>query len=369
MPDSVLRQPRASIRVAGEAVTGWTEAEVSNNIFHDADGFSVTFAVSQLPPNRGAGWFSQQTAIEIEIFANANPSDPANYSGSDADRLILGQVDDIDYDSVGTKLTVSGRDFTAKLIDTKSSEHFLNQTASQVAATLAGRHGLTPVVTATGARVGDYFKSDHSDLTQQQSEWELLTRLAEYEDFAVYVKGRELHFEAKPSGGAKTYPVQWHPPTNASAAPQAAAVGLKFSRSLTIVKGLKVEVRSWNGKQKKAIVGAWPKTAQHTRPGTSGSSAADEQVYRYTIAGLTPDQALKRAQSIYQQLASHAMKLDAELPGDAVLDCTMGIAISGTGTAWDQTYYPTEVKRTISAEDGFTMTVTAKNISPELETQ
>lgn len=365
MPDA--RQPRARVRLGGEDVPGWTSWEVENNVFRAADTFRVEFAIAGLPPTKGPDWMAAQTAIEVEIFASPNPADPAAYAPADTDRVILGAVDDLEFDPVARTVTLTGRDLTALLIDTKTSEHFTNQTASQIATTLAARHGLTPVVTATKTTVGAYYKNDHTDLSQQQAEWELLSRLADYEDFLVYVRGRELHFEPRPDPTSKTYPVKWTPPDSTTLYPRADLIDLRFSRSLTIVKGLKVEVRSWNAKAKKAFNVTWPKGATASRPGTTGVNADSAQVYHYVIGGLTKDQALARAQAIYKQIASHAMKVTASLPADNVLDCTFALDVTGTGTGWDQTYFPVSVKRTMSRDAGYRMDVEAKNISPELD--
>lgn len=365
MPDA--RQPRARVCLGGEDVPGWTSWEVENNVFRAADTFRVDFAIAGLPAAKGVDWMSAQTAIELEIFAHPNPQDPTAYAPADADRVILGAVDDIDFNPVARTVTLTGRDLTARLIDTKTSEHFTNQTASQIAATLAARHGLTPVVTATTAKVGTYYTNDHTDLSQQQSEWELLCRLADYEDFLVYVRGRELHFEPRPDPTTKRYPVKWQPPGAGTIYPQADLIDLDFTRSLTIVKGLKVEVRTWNAKAKKAFNVTWPKGATASRPGTTGINADSAQVYRYVIGGLTRDQALARAQKIYAQIASHAMKVTTRLPADNVLDCTFALDVTGTGTGWDQVYFPVSVKRSMSFGEGYLMVVEAKNISPELD--
>lgn len=355
------------MRLAGEAIRGWFSAETDSNSFRSADTFNVTFAVSDLPFDRNETWFSQQKSVECEIFATADAGDADPWRPLSDDRLILGAVDDITFDPVARTLAISGRDLTAKLIDTKTSEHFANKTASEIASILAARHGLTPVVQATKTKVGELYKDNHTDLTQEQSEWELLSRLADVEDYRVYVTGRELHFEPRDTSNAPIYDIIWQAPGNEHAFPVSNTVGLRFTRSLTIVKGLKVEIRTWNAKHKRAYTVGWPRASVAQKPGSTGPSKADETVYRYTIAGLTPDEAIKRAKSIYEQIAANAMEVTADLPGDGVITIGSGLRVSGTGTAWDQTYFPTSIKRSMSVDEGYRMTITAKNLSPELE--
>ena len=94
---------------------------------------------------------------------------------------------------------IDGRDLTARLLDARTQETFSNQTASQIAETLAARHGLTPNVTATQTLAGRYYAADHDRLTLGQfsratTEWDLLTFLAAREGFEAYVSGQTLTF-------------------------------------------------------------------------------------------------------------------------------------------------------------------------------
>ncbi|HEX7854432.1 MAG TPA: hypothetical protein VF503_12125 [Sphingobium sp.] len=359
----VARTPRGAVKLNGSVVAGWVSWEVDNNAYRAADSFRISFAVGALPTGFGPEWFASQTTIEVEIAANEAPNDPGAYQPTSADLLLVGAVDDIEFDPVEGEIELTGRDLTAKFIDTKTSEHFANQTASQIATTLAARHGLTPVVTATTTKAGAYYELDHVSTTQQQSEWELLSWLALVEDFDVFVRGRELHFQPKKESPDR-YIVLWQPPTDERASPVANTTTLNFSRALTIAKGVSVEVHSWNAKQKKAFTSVWPKQTKATKPGQTGE---ENQVYKYTIAGLTQDQALARAQSIYKQIVAHMMKLSANLPGDRLLDCSKTVEVRGTGTGWDQVYYPDSVRRSMSMTEGYRMSLTGKNVGADFE--
>ncbi len=357
------RQPRGAVKLNGNFVA-WTEWQIENNVFRAADTFSVHIPSKGLSAPYDAAWLTSQTGLTVEIFANAAPSDPANYVPAAADRLIYGQTDDITFDPVQGVIELTGRDFTAKLIDTKTSENHQNQTSSAVATLLATREGLKPVVTATTTIIGTYYTQDHTDINQQQSEWELLTKLADFEGFDVFVSGDELHFQPKPTGSGSRYALVWTPPTDDTAHPNLNATTINLSRSLTIAKGVTVTVRSWNAKQKKAFTATWPRSAKPVRP---GQSDAKNLAYNFTVPGLTQDQASLRAQRLYNQIVAHMVKMSADLPGDGILDCTKTIDIRGTGTTFDQVYYPDSVKRSMSLSEGYRMSVTAKNISSEIE--
>lgn len=362
---STVRYPRAAVRLNGVLIAGWESWEVDNNAFRAADTFSVTFAVGALSSDHGVKWFGDQSGIECEIFANELPDDPENYQPAAKDRLILGQVDDLDYNPLSGTITITGRDYTAWFIDTKTNEGYLNKTASQIATLLATRKGLKAVVTPTKTLAGTYYKQNHISLTQERSEWDILAELAQFEDYDVFVVGKELHFQPKPADNGDRYVIAWTPPTDNFASPDANVTNLDFSRSLTIAKGVVVRVTSWNGSMKKRFTAVWPVNARSTKPGQSG--AASPIVYERRLAGKTQDECLQYAQKFYRAVTQHMMKLSADLPGDNLLTCANIVQVRGTGSAWDQDFYPDSVKRSMSVDEGYRMSLTAKNVSPDFE--
>lgn len=360
----VARQPRGAVKLNGTNIDGWESWEVENNSFRSADTFSVTLAANALPATLDPVEISTATAISVAIFANEAPSDPDRYAPAAADNLIYGMVDDVEFDPVAGTVHLTGRDLTAALIDTRTAENHQNSTSSQVATLLAGRHGLTPVVTSTSTTIGQFYEIDHTDINQEESEWDLLCKLANFEGFDVFVKGHELHFQPKPADDGSRYTIVYTSPSDDVAGPETNTTTLQFSRSLTIAKGVTVEVRSWNSKQKKAFTVAWPKNTKPTKPGQATNATL---TYHNSIPGLTQDQALVRAKAIYDQVVSHLMKMTADLPGDRLLTCETIVQVRGTSTAWDATYYPDSVKRSMSIGEGYRMSLSAKTISQDLE--
>ncbi len=102
-------------------------------------------------------------------------------------------------DVLNRTVEIDGRDLTARLLDARTQETFSNQTASEIAETLAARHGLTADVTATTTLAGRYYATEHDRITLGQfsratTEWDLLTFLAAREGFEAYVAGQTLTF-------------------------------------------------------------------------------------------------------------------------------------------------------------------------------
>jgi phage protein D len=362
---SASRNPRGAVRLNGAVVTGWESWDVDNNAFRAADTFSVVFALHGLPAAFGPPWFGVQKEIDCEIFANEAPDDPDNYKPVLADRLIYGQVDDMTYDPVATTITLTGRDLTARFIDNKVNVNNLNQTSSHIATQFASNHGLSPVVTATTTKIGTVYNQNASSLKQDRSEWDILSELATFEDFDVFVIGQELHFQPKPKDSGDRYAILWQPPTTDFASPNANTTVLHFERSLTIAKGVSVTVKSWNANAKKTFTASYPKSAPPAKVGASGST--DPLKYLFTTPGKTQDWCQQTAMQKFKEITAHMVKLSADLPGDAQLDCTKIVQVRGTGTAWDQNYFPDSVKRSMSDGDGYRMALTGNNISADVE--
>jgi len=354
------RAPRALVRINGQ-VLPWTEWEVNNNGYYQADTFHVTLALYALPASYDWTWFSSQTAFKVEVLAGF-PADPERFAADELDLIILGTADDMAVDPAAGTIGLSGRDLTSLFVDSKTSQKWPNQRSSDIATALAKKHGLTPKVTKTSKKVGTYYTMDHVHVQADQSEWDLLTYLAQKEGFSVYVKGRDLHFEPATSPSSDPYVLEWTPPTGHDGARYFNGMRLGLSRNLTLAKDIVVKVHSWSALQMTGFTKT--ATASHTaKTKLSGlpQPVGNAQVYSYTIPGLTPEQALDKAQSLLKELSAHELRLEATLPGDNLLTPRTMLQLKGTGTDFDQRYYVNQVLRHMDLEDGYTMQVSAKN--------
>ncbi|WP_028534225.1 phage late control D family protein [Paludibacterium yongneupense] len=349
----------------GDVEMPFVSFDVDENAFNSADTFSVTFATSGLPAGYGLAWWSTQTKITVELYATIVTAD-----GPDDKRLILGDVDSWQFHPARFEVTAVGRDYTARFIESKVlGDSFKNLTSSQIATTLAARHGLSAVVKPTKGLFGTFSQIDTTHLQGEQTEWDLLTYLAAYENYQVYVDGTTLHFVPAITDAAKSdqYVIRWQPP-GALPYPQAnVSDDLLFERALTITKGVIVEVHSWQmmRKRQKQIVASYPKTSAK---GTAvGGSTAKSQVYRIIRNGLTQEQATKLAEATYKKIVAHEMKVSGSTAGDNLLSSRTMVRIEGTGTVFDQLYFCDSIKRSMSFDGGYSMTFTAKNHSPAME--
>ena len=362
-------------------------AEVTNASHFVADSFRVTLSSTAQPITSNAAYWSTGAYDQIGVSIG--------FENEAALQLITGQVDDIDYDLTNRTIILSGRDLSAALFDSRTSEKFQNLTASQIAQTLALRHGLDSEVQQTATQAGTYYNIDHTVLTQEQTEWDLLVFLAEQEGFDVWVSGTKLYFlptlqapaivppgslpwlnqpsppagqtpplpwqvpatKSQPGQNLDTYVIKWNQPPTGS--PDSNATSIQLHRSETLAKDIEVHVLSFNQKGQESVFGvAKAFGAKSVRKGKA-------QLYTFRRPNLTRDQAQKLAQSYLADLTRHEMTLSASLPGDNVLSTRTLVQLVGTGTAWDQLYYPDSVTRRISFSEGYRMEVRAKNHSTQ----
>ncbi len=348
------RQPQFKVAVGTNDLAGLVSCEVDQNSHYQADTFHATIAL-----NAPGGFTSDQwggdelTGKVFAVSARLNPTDAWV-------QLITGEADKVSVDVINGTVTVEGRDLTSRFIEAKTQETFLNKTASEVAAELASRHGMTAAGPATTTLVSRYYQQDHDKVTHEQfsktsTEWDLLSFLAQQEGYDLFVVGTVLHFQP-PETNAQTYTVTWNQQNRT-----ADVISLSLDRSLTLAKDVAVVVRSWNSRQGRGFT--------KTSGKGSGMSVQSGKVQRYvyTRPNLTEDQAQKLADSLREQITRHERNIALELPVELSATPRDMIALSGCGGTWDMAYYIASIHRSFN-EDGTSEHVAAKNHSPASET-
>ena len=333
---SSVRAPRLDVLLNGIALAGVIDAEVSSIGHYAADRFRLRVALSA---NAASIW--AQTSIAIELRFSL---------GSSWVSLVQGNVDRLDVDPIRHEVELEGRDLTASLIEARTQEAFVNQTSSEIATLLAGRHGLTANVTTTTTPVGRYYQSEHSSITLGQfaratTEWDLLIYLAQREGFQVWVRGSTLYFN----------PVSIGATIGLSISPSD-CIDLRLSRALTLARDIEVVVKSWNSRQKQAFT----ETARQSSASANGQPAL---TYVYVMPNLTPADALNRAQQILAELSQHERNVSITMPGELTLLPRASVTLINTGTDFDGTYEIASVTRRLDERSGFTQTVRARTLA------
>jgi hypothetical protein len=299
---------------------------VYNN--YRAGQFWVEIATKDTDALSMAWWAAdEQSAIELEVFYC--------FEGQTSwQSMIVGDVDNIDYDLRGNTVSVTGRDLTGRLIDAKTADIYANLTSSEIITMLCNSLGkdangqpiLTPVVTPTTNVVGQYYAYDHvrialGGFSRAITKWDLATYLAQNENFDLFVEGRSLYFQPKAQPTSPPYVVQW---SRYGGMPWANVVSANPRRSLTIAKGVSVTVKSWNSGSAKRVVE------------TAGTANDQGQTYVLYRPNLTIAQASQLAQQTLATITKHEKALEIDMPGELNLTPRMLLQLGGTGTAFDR---------------------------------
>ncbi len=322
------RLPQVWITANGFTVGNVMNVHVQSNSFLGADRFRVSVVFD---PTSYNVWEVDEIDVIINVCVD-----------SVWQELIRGPVDKVEVDLGTTLLHVDGRDMTARLIEAQTQETFENQTASEVANTLASRRGLTPNVTPTTTLIGRNYGGDHARVTLNQyssmtTEWDLLTKLAYTEGFDVWVDGQVLNF-APPLAAASPVVVR---PTDCQS--------IRLDRALALSAGLNVTVKSWDCRAHASV---------SQIAGTGGDDSG--QSFVLVKPNLTAWDAAQLAQRVYDQMSQNARVVTIEWPGEVDIKPRQGLQLTETNTDFDGQYVVTSIERALSFDRGFTETVQAR---------
>lgn len=353
------RQPRLKMTVAGQTVPGCLALSVHNNVFFAADAFQADLSISALPPELAAAYWSGTQSIAVAFFVGFKNT---GSSGITFENLIEGMVDEVEIDLVRQIIHIAGRDLSSVFLETKTAEKFPNRTSSDIVGALAARHGFETQLTKTATPVGRYYEIEHARLNREQSEWDLLTFLAQEEGFDLFVRGRTLFFAPPASESATPYVLAYRPVGQGPGqAPLAHATAIRMRRNLLLARDVRVTVRSWHQQHEASFA------VTGTATSANCNSGGVAQNYSYTVANRDHAGAMKFAKARLNDITRFERMIEIEMPGElpSVLDPRIPIRLQGTATGFDQIYLPDSVERRLSFEGGFQMSVRAKNHSPQ----
>jgi len=298
------------------------------------DTFRAETAFDAVPG--GVGFFVAATNIDAQIIVNGT-------------KIFDGVVDHSDYDWTNRVVTVTGRDKASALVDKTTSQKFLNKQPDEIVQAMASAHGISADVDSPGGKAGTQFTADLAKITHRGSEWSAVNELAELFGMTAYMTVGTLYFKNVPES-LPVYQITYTPPTPGPAT--ANAVILKTSRNHILGRPIKTNVHSHNHKKKTVLT--------HT---ISQAGSGEPLVYNHvTRPGLTQDQVQRIATKKHADVVAHELSLDGlEIPGDETLNARFMVALSGTGTAFDQQYAVSDVEHVGSSSEGYVTKITCKN--------
>lgn len=325
-----VRQPTAYLNAGG--LIPLLSVSVTQSKTKKGDTFRAETAFDALP--MGVGYFVSATNIDAQITINGA-------------QVFDGVIDHSDYDWTARKISFTGRDKGSALMDTTTSQKFLNNHPTEIVQNFASQHGLGVVMDAPGGLAGKQYTTDLAKLTHRGSQWTVVNELADLFGMVTYITGGKLYFKNYPES-LPPYPIVYTPPDPAIASSN--AIVLKTSRNHILGRPVTTNVRSRNHKKKTLV------TSTQTQGG-----GGEPLVYNHVIPGLTQDQADRIAKKKQDETTAHELTLTGlDIPGDESLTPLFEIQLSGTGTAFDNSYEITTVDHVVSYGGGYRSTINCK---------
>jgi hypothetical protein len=343
---SETRGPRCRLTIAGNKVFP-TEVSVHQSIHQSADTF---YAELPLLPDIGLDevFWADTAPIPISIDGT-NDAASAAYTN-----LLVGAIDVPEVLLHQRVVKIKGRDNTAALAETKTTQLFTGQTDSEIIQGLAAQVGMTVKFNSTPAKAGldldvDYFQ----ELSDQDSVWNVIVSLARKAGCIAFVKGMTVFvqpIDAAPPNG--NFTITYRRPVPGSPA-QSNVPMLTCLRNLQLAKETTVMLQSAQHQQGNDITSKF-----NSKP---KNASADRLIYTHRAANLTKPAQDKIALSHLKETLSHEREVHAEnLPGNvSVVAGLMGLTLKGTGTAFDQDYILADVSHRFSNESGYQMDMSA----------
>lgn len=341
--ESESRSPVAQVLVDGTPLTGLYELEVESNGYHDADTFSAALILSDLPREYGIAYWAKTAGARVEVKLGANT----------LKSIFVGQVDDVRIDPIENTLSIGGRDLSSNLIETVTEDKHPNLKSHKLAEKYAAEHGLKVVAPASTSLVGTHYGDDQSMLLSSRSEWDVLSFIAQQEGRLLFVERDTLYFVPSDQSPANTFILRFD---GSLGAPITDVETVRFSRALTVANDVTVKVRSWHAEDKKA----YTKTATAVKK-DGRNKKGKAHTYSVVVPNLTPDQAQQRAKSLLGDITHSEVTLDFTGPAYDNVTIRTQIRVEGTGTGFDQVYWPDTITRRWSWDDGYKWDVSAKN--------
>jgi phage protein D/phage baseplate assembly protein gpV len=247
---------------------------------------------------------------------------------------------------------VRGYDPSHRLQRGTTTETHLDVTYGDIAAKIAGRHGLEK---------GDGGRSSvvHEAVVQwNMTDWEFLRMLAtETGDEVVVVDGR-LHLRE---------------PSDSSSGPDKGDLGSENARQLVAGGNLlrlratvsgaeqveEVQVRGWDYKTKEPVE-ATARAGEQSLSAAAGSGAADlasklggGALVKLDLPVDSDEVAREAAESLVEQLGSAATELDGVVFGNAELRAGVTVSVANVGAPFDGQYALTSCRHTYDSTNGY----------------
>jgi phage protein D len=249
------------------------------------------------------------------------------------------------------QINVSGYDLSYPMTKGKRSDNWTDQTDTDVVKLIASRYGLDTKTEDTKVKQP---KTEQS----QESDFQLLEKLAERNGFEMYVYDKTLYFQAPKNNVPAIVTLEW-------------GKGLvSFAPEINISEQIsKVEVRGWDVQKKTEILGVAksgdePGREVGRRSGAEYVKAVvkddDAASLKIRLPVFSKQEAEQRAKAILKKRAEMLVQGSGESIGLPEIMADTNVELKGLGRMFSKTYYVDQSTHTISTS-GYKTTFKVKD--------
>lgn len=271
--------------------------------------------------------------------------------------LVTGEVTalEAEIDDTGTFTVIRGLDHAHRLFRGRSTETYLQVTASDVVRKVAGRAGIAVGTIEATTVVHEHVSQGNS------TDWQFLQSLAAGCGFQLTVLDGKLNFRAPPASGSAPQP---------GGLPDANPLILQHGTDLLRLRATvtsaeqvsQVSVRGWDVAQKRALVGTAPaRTTSAELPLTPVALAGKFGSRTYVVSDVphrTQASVDTAAKAVAEQLAGAFAELEGVSRGNPKLRAGTPIALDNLGSPFDGKYTLTSTRHRYDPSGGYTTSFT-----------
>lgn len=341
-----VRQPYVSLTINGSLfnVIDCEVTQVGNSDGHSTNSFEATLALDDPAGEPAAWWSTLPSSAQASIFGD-------NGDGSGAGVLLTGTVTHVSVNFEERTVHVSGSGMLQQGAVTRNDQSYVNQPISSVVSQIAGTIGLGVSINAPNASQmagKTYDQQNYAFVTDMQTALDALQQMAHQAGATLTEHNGTLYFNAPGSSSGGSYNIFYIPPTPESFA---------SSNSVRLIGKYIPGTPSQATAVSQDIETKTANTAQGQAQGFGGGDTTN--VYHKSI-GDTSAQTQTAAQNRAAEVAQLAYEIEIVMPGDATLNPTMQLTLSGTESGWDNTYHITKVEHRFHVEHGYDMSISAQ---------
>jgi phage protein D len=287
-------------------------------------------------------------AALVEVTATTSSTYGPRYQS-----LITGMADSIHIDPIRGTVGVEGRDLSASIIDSYRQQDFVNQTASEIVATIALYHGLLPIIVPTSGNIGRYYADGYTKVSLGQfsrfrSDWDLVVQLARENDYDIFVEDRTLYFQPSAALFIVPLPVSMRD-----------VHSIRIERNLGITNAVAARVQSWSSQNMMAYDSG---NAGSAAAGGDQAASAATLPFLFSASNYTAQQVTEAAERYAAELTRLGTVLSLDMPWDLSFAPRSTCLLMDTNSGLDTAYRIDSIERLYSTTSGSRQLIRAAQV-------